>query len=219
MYIPNADNVYVGLTDGRIFRLTWNAPTSTWGALTALTTPRPAAYVSDFFVDPANLNRIWVTSRTIGGSRVFRSDDAGVHWLDRTAGLPGLPINAIAVDPVDRSGCSSGDWAATSPFSRPWAHHDLWPAETVDLNGAHVGRDDPEPAVRQDRDLVAPQPGRIRPAVQQHGHAVLMILDLQRDPVGRRSPGHRYQRSWTRRWHAAPAGAVAPRGSGGGLQH
>src|SRR6266498_1717869 len=99
LYIPNIDNVYVGMLDGRLFVVTWRD--GAWGAVTALTTPRAGAYVSDLFVDPSNLSRIWVTLRTVRGSRVFRSDDGGATWLDRTAGLPGLPINAIAVDPTN----------------------------------------------------------------------------------------------------------------------
>jgi hypothetical protein len=98
LYIPNADNVYVGTTNGRIFRTQWNG--SSWTTLTALTTPRSGAYVSDLFVDPNNLSRIWATHRTMGGGRVFRSDNGGSSWLDRTTtALPALPINAIEVDP------------------------------------------------------------------------------------------------------------------------
>jgi hypothetical protein len=97
LYIPNADNVYVGTTDGQIFQTQWNG--ANWTTLTALTTPRAGAYVSDLFVDPNNLSRIWATSRRVGGGRVFRSDNGGSSWLDLTAGLPGLPINAIEVDP------------------------------------------------------------------------------------------------------------------------
>ena len=116
LHIPDIDHVYVGLTDGRLFSVTWTG--SAWGAMTALSTPRPGAYVSDLYVDTTNLNRIWVTLRTVGGSRVFRSDDAGVHWLDRTAGLPGLPINAIAVDPSDAN--------------RVWVAADLGVYESLD---------------------------------------------------------------------------------------
>ena len=55
--------------------------------------------VSDLFVDPNNLNRIWATYSTVGGGRVYRSDDGGANWSDRTtAALPGLPINAVEVD-------------------------------------------------------------------------------------------------------------------------
>jgi hypothetical protein len=97
LYIPNANSVYVGTSDGRIFRTQWNG--ATWPALTALATPRANANVSDLYVDPANLQRIWATYSTINGGRVFRSDNGGASWLDRTAGLPGLPINAIQIDP------------------------------------------------------------------------------------------------------------------------
>jgi hypothetical protein len=56
------------------------------------------AYISDLFVDPSNLNRIWATYRTIYGGRVFRSNDGGSTWLDCTTWLPHLPVNAIEVD-------------------------------------------------------------------------------------------------------------------------
>lgn len=96
MYIPNADMIYVGVTNGRIFRTNWNG--TNWSGLAALTTPRAGAYTSDIYVDPNNTNRIWATYSTINGGRVFRSDDGGSTWTDFTAGLPALPMNAVAVD-------------------------------------------------------------------------------------------------------------------------
>ncbi|HEX6701020.1 MAG TPA: hypothetical protein VF101_09855 [Gaiellaceae bacterium] len=99
LYVPTADVVYVGLFDGRILRTTWDG--ASWGALTALTTPRAAA-VSDIVVDPNNASRIWVTYGQLwiaGTGRVYRSDDAGTTWTDCTAGLPNVAINAIEVDP------------------------------------------------------------------------------------------------------------------------
>src|SRR4029077_11750211 len=87
--VPDADHVYVGVTDGRVFRTTWNG--TTWSALAALTRPR-AASVSDILVSASNLSRIWVTYSTIGGGRVYRSDNAGTNWTDCSAGLPNLPV-------------------------------------------------------------------------------------------------------------------------------
>jgi hypothetical protein len=118
--IPNVDNIYVGLTDGRVLRLTWS--TTAWGAITALTTPRAGAYLSDVLVDPSNPVRIWATSRTVGGSRVFRSDDGGATWLDRTAGLPALPINAVAVDSANAN--------------RVWVAADLGVYESLDAGAS-----------------------------------------------------------------------------------
>ena len=101
LYIPNVDNVFVGTADGRIFRTRWTG--AGWSAPTALTTPRANASVSDLPVDPSNLSRMWATHRTVGGGRVFSSTDGGSAWADRTAGLPGLPINAIEIDPWNRN--------------------------------------------------------------------------------------------------------------------
>lgn len=119
MYIPNADNVYVGTTDGHVFRTQWNGVGWTPVAGLPSSMPRPGGgSISDLFVDPNNLNRIWVTYTTIGGGRVYRSDDGGATWIDRTAGLPGLPINAIDVDP----------WNA----NRAWVAADLGVYQTLD---------------------------------------------------------------------------------------
>jgi photosystem II stability/assembly factor-like uncharacterized protein len=96
--VPSSDHVYVGTTAGRLFRIDWSG--AAWSAATELTSPR-AAWLSSIHVDPANLNRIWTTSTQVGGGRVFRSDDGGTHWLDRTLGLPALPINTIWSDPAN----------------------------------------------------------------------------------------------------------------------
>lgn len=97
MEMPTPDLVLVGCTNGRVFRLTWTG--AAWSAATALTTPRAGAWLSDIHCQASNTNRIWVTSTSLGGGRVWRSDDGGVTWLDRSAGLPALPLNGVEVDP------------------------------------------------------------------------------------------------------------------------
>jgi hypothetical protein len=94
--VPDSNNVFVGVTDGRVFHTTWNG--TAWTALAALTAPRASAYVSDLLVSASNLKRIWVTSTTMGGGRVFRSDNGGSTWADCSAGLPNLPATAIEID-------------------------------------------------------------------------------------------------------------------------
>ena len=96
MYIPSTDAVYVGTSDGRIFRTTWSG--TAWSALAALTTPRASATVSDIKVDPGNAARLWATYSTVSGGRIFRSDDSGATWTDRSAGLPALPLTTVEVD-------------------------------------------------------------------------------------------------------------------------
>ncbi|MFN2495973.1 MAG: hypothetical protein ABR608_08715, partial [Pseudonocardiaceae bacterium] len=96
LYAPDPDTVVVGLTDGRIVRTRFAS--GSWGALTALTTPRAGAYISDLHATAGAGGRLWATSTMIGGGRLFRSDDGGTNWTDLSAGLPALPMNAVAVD-------------------------------------------------------------------------------------------------------------------------
>lgn len=103
MYIPHADEVLVGTRSGALYRTRFQGGAGgSWSALTALSTPRAGAWVSDIHVDPADTDRIWVTHSTIGGGRIWRSIDGGAGWTDRSAGLPPLPLNAVEVDPLDR---------------------------------------------------------------------------------------------------------------------
>ncbi|MFF1870149.1 hypothetical protein [Kitasatospora herbaricolor] len=103
MYIPTADQIYVGTSDGRVYVTRYNTGTTSWGTLTALTAPRANAWVSDLHVDPGDLNRIWVTHTTRGGGRAWRSTDGGTTWTDRTTGLPDLPLNAVEVHPGNQN--------------------------------------------------------------------------------------------------------------------
>jgi hypothetical protein len=107
-YIPDPDTVLVGLGDGRILRTSWS--NGAWAPLTHLATPRADAAVSDIEVDRGNPARLWVTYSRIDGGRVYRSDDAGAIWTDCTAGLPNLPITALALDPADSERC----WVSAS---------------------------------------------------------------------------------------------------------
>lgn len=135
IHLPDADTVVVGLTDGRIWRTRF--ANGAWGALTQLTAPRAGTWhVSDVHATSGASGRIWVTSSTTGGGRVFRSDNGGSSWTDCSAGLPNLPINAIAVD----------NWNA----NRVWVAADLgvyqstdagatWTAFSNALPNAYVG--------------------------------------------------------------------------------
>ena len=101
MHMPTPDLVFVGTNNGRIFRIRWNG--SSWGSATELTSPRSNAYISDLFADSGNTNRMWATYTTINGGRVFSTTNGGSSWTDRSAGLPNLPINAVAVDSRNRN--------------------------------------------------------------------------------------------------------------------
>jgi hypothetical protein len=116
MEMPTSDQVIVGCTNGRIFRLTWTG--AAWSAPAGLTTPRAGAWISDLSCLASNPNRLWATSTSLGGARIWRSDDGGTSWTDRSAGLPLLPLNGIEIDP--------------SSLDRGWAAADLGVYQTLD---------------------------------------------------------------------------------------
>jgi photosystem II stability/assembly factor-like uncharacterized protein len=76
----------------------------TWSRKLAV--PQPALF-RDLLLDPVRRDRIWATADTFHpgdaiseSSRIFRSDDAGGHWTEVTAGLkPGTVVLDLAVDP------------------------------------------------------------------------------------------------------------------------
>jgi photosystem II stability/assembly factor-like uncharacterized protein len=114
----DANTLLVGTTAGRMIRMAWNG--STW-AKTILTAPS-IRYISCIAVDPSNSQRIWVTISQVGGGRVFRSDDGGSSWTNRSAGLPNIPFNAVVVDPAN--------------FRRVWTAADVGVYETQDLGAS-----------------------------------------------------------------------------------
>jgi len=116
MEMPTPDQVLVGCTNGRIFRLTWSG--AAWSAAAALTTPRAGAWISDISCHASNPNRIWATSTSLGGARVWRSDNGGTTWTDTSAGLPALPLNSVEVD--------------ASNLNRIWVAADLGVFQSLD---------------------------------------------------------------------------------------
>ncbi len=93
LHLPSTDLVYAATFRGRVFKIAYSG--GAWSAAAELTTPR-VSYVSAIRVDQRN--RIWATMSEIGGGQVFRSDDDGNTWTDKTGNLPVLPLTSIAFD-------------------------------------------------------------------------------------------------------------------------
>ena len=113
----DANTLLVGTNFGRILKMTWTGSAWTKSVLTS-----PAAkYISSIAVDPSNPQRFWITSSQVtgAGGRVYRSDDAGASWINRTAGLPNIPINSVTVDPAN--------------FKRVWVAADVGVYQSLDL--------------------------------------------------------------------------------------
>ena len=83
-----------------MLKLAWMG--AAWTNTTSSSSPA-AKYISCIAVDPSNPQRFWVTSTQVTGSggRVYRSDNGGASWINRTAGLPNIPINSVVVDPAN----------------------------------------------------------------------------------------------------------------------
>ena len=113
----DANTLLIGTNIGHMLKLAW-----TGAAWTNTTLSSPAAkYISCIAVDPSNPQRFWVTSTQVTGSggRVYRSDNGGASWINRTAGLPNIPINSVVVDPAN--------------FKRVWVAADVGVYQTLDL--------------------------------------------------------------------------------------
>jgi photosystem II stability/assembly factor-like uncharacterized protein len=110
----DANTLLVGTNTGHMLRVSWNGTAWVKAHLTRPTT----RYISCIAVDPANPQRFWVTVSQTGGGRVFRSDDAGASWINCTANLPDIAINAVVVDPAN--------------FQRVWVAADVGVYQTLD---------------------------------------------------------------------------------------
>src|SRR5262245_1524046 len=114
----DANTLLVGTTKGRMLKMTWNG--IAW-AKSQLASPS-SRYISCIAVDPTNALRIWVTVSQLGGGLVYRSDNGGGSWVNRTAGLPSIPMNAVVVDPGN--------------FQRVWVAADVGVYQTQDLGSS-----------------------------------------------------------------------------------
>jgi hypothetical protein len=134
--VGGPDRIWVGTAAGEVLRLDRTAAGGREAGapvgggdgwqVAARTRPR-GGYLSALAADPGRPGVLWAAwSGPRGG--VWRSGDAGASWADRGAGLPGVAVNAVAVDP-DRpgtvlAGADLGVWrsddagASWRPFGR-----------------------------------------------------------------------------------------------------
>ena len=98
---PGSNVAYVGTANGRLHR-TGNvlASSVTWADVTG---NYPGGYVSDIAADPGNTQRVFASRGSFGLSRLYRSTTGGATWTAVGSGLPNVPANAVAIDPVQPS--------------------------------------------------------------------------------------------------------------------
>ena len=115
----DANTLLIGTTGGRVLKLSWNG--SAWTKAT-MTSPSLGRYISCIAVDPTNVNRFWVAFSEIGGGLVYRSDNGETSWVNATAGLPKIPMNAVVVDPAN--------------YKRVWVAADVGVYQSTDLGSS-----------------------------------------------------------------------------------
>jgi hypothetical protein len=105
----NADVIVAGSSTGRVF-VTTNATAGvpTFTEADAALTPKP--FISDVLIDPGvafvpgTSGTVWVTRAgffgSVTGNQIRRSTDGGTTWVSAGNGIPDIPVNAIARDPL-----------------------------------------------------------------------------------------------------------------------
>ncbi|SFN21526.1 PKD domain-containing protein [Dokdonella immobilis] len=61
----------------------------------------PGGRVSDIAMDPVDAQRVFITRAGFGQSRLYRSTSGGTNWTAVGTGLPNVPANAVAIDPLN----------------------------------------------------------------------------------------------------------------------
>jgi hypothetical protein len=95
--VGGPDRIWVGTEAGEVLRL---EPAAGAGWQVASRARPRSGYLSGLAADPARPGVLWAAWSDPRGGGVWRSDDAGASWTDRSGGgLPVMPLNAVAVDP------------------------------------------------------------------------------------------------------------------------
>ena len=90
---------YVGTSSGKI----WSSADAGIPApvFSDVTGNYPGGRVSDVAMDRVDPQRVFITRAGFGAARLYRSTSGGTNWLAVGAGLPNVPANAVAIDPLN----------------------------------------------------------------------------------------------------------------------
>ncbi|MEO7325205.1 MAG: hypothetical protein ABIW82_10300 [Dokdonella sp.] len=95
-----ANTLFVGTSNGRV----WVSSSGGTSFTETDNTPVIAQYVSGIAINPHNANNVFEARAGFTGAtpahNVRVSNNGGASWADASNGLPDIPVNAIAFDPV-----------------------------------------------------------------------------------------------------------------------
>jgi photosystem II stability/assembly factor-like uncharacterized protein len=106
IHYVNSNLIYVGTTNGQVFRLSKSGTTWTANAINA--TPLPGQWIWDIVALPNNVNEVIVVMSSFGISHVWHGAVAttgtSATWTNisgtGSGTLPDIPVNALAIDPL-----------------------------------------------------------------------------------------------------------------------
>jgi photosystem II stability/assembly factor-like uncharacterized protein len=98
----NSNIVWVGHTDGQVYRTTNGLTASPiWQRMdhTGPSPLMPQRYCTNITIDPKNAQVVYVTFGGYVSGNVWKTTDGGAKWTDISGTLPQAPIRALAVHP------------------------------------------------------------------------------------------------------------------------
>jgi len=96
-YDNDVNNLYVN-TPPNLFK-----STNGGASFTNIKSTLPDRFVMDFAISQVNDDSVWVVLGGFGTSHVYVTGNGGTTWTSKGLGLPDVPTNAIALDPLNPS--------------------------------------------------------------------------------------------------------------------
>lgn len=100
---PTNPNHVIGATGSGTTGAVFEVRSSTNGGTswTNVTAQLPNRFMTDATYDRNNAQNVWATFGGYGSPHVYRSTDAGATWTDQSGNLPDIPVQSVAIDPLD----------------------------------------------------------------------------------------------------------------------
>lgn len=100
----NSAIIWVGHNNGNVYRTSnGTAASPTWTRVDLNTPNLPNRYVTRITIDPTNPAIVYVAFGGFSADNLYRTDDSGATWADRTGsgptGLPDAPIRSLVIHP------------------------------------------------------------------------------------------------------------------------
>ncbi len=100
----NANYIWVGHNYGALYRtINGLSPTPIWEPRDKTIPNLPNRYVTRIAIDPTNNDHVYVTFGGFSDGNVWKTEDGGVHWEDRSGsgetGLPEVPVRSLVIHP------------------------------------------------------------------------------------------------------------------------